>query len=163
MLALMIEEALPAQTDQLAYMWQQIDQAATDRPFGGDANGKETRAKAFIEHAIKSPRAIILVAYDNADSSRQMIGTITGHIYERPAVKLSSVGVIYSLWVNSDHRKQGVGQRLLDTIERRLIDMGAQALQVGWDVSNPYAATWWQKRGFVSYETIASKNIATET
>ncbi len=162
MLRLILEEALPKHTTLLSQMWQQIDLSATERPFGGDTQGKELRAKEFIEHAIESPKAIILVAYEKSDSHKNIIGTITGHIYERPAVKLSSVGVIYSLWVNQDKRKQGIGQILLDSIEQRLVGLGAQAFQVGWDVSNPQAAEWWQKRGFKSYETIASKNISTD-
>ncbi len=162
MLELIIEEALPEHTVLLAQMWQQIDQSATERPFGGDTEGKEARAKEFIEHAMQSPKATILVAYKKSDASKKIIGTITGHIYERPVVRLSSVGVIYSLWVDKDMRNQGIGQILLDSIEQRLISLGAEAFQVGWDVSNPHAAKWWQKRGFKSYETIASKNISTD-
>ena len=156
---LIIEEALPEQIVLLSNMWQQIDQAASNRPFGGDTDAKQSRAYEFIEHALKSPSAVILVACEQTSEDTKIIGTITGHLYERSCVKLSSIGVIYSLWVNEKNRRQGVGQILLDSIEQRLITLGAQAFQVGWDTANKQASQWWQKRGFNSYEMIASKNI----
>lgn len=162
MTELILEEATLEHTAVLAGMWQEIDQTSAERPFGGDAKDKIVRAKEFIVHAIQSPKATLLIAYEKSDADKKIIGTITGHVCERPAVKLSTIGVIYSLWVSKDKRKQGIGKILLDNVEKRLVDLGAQALQVGWDVSNPYAGTWWQKHGFKSYETIASKNISTD-
>jgi ribosomal protein S18 acetylase RimI-like enzyme len=156
---LTIEDARSEHIALLSTMWQQIDQAASQRPFGGDTDAKQARATEFIEHAIKSPNAILLVACKNNAQHKKIVGTITGHLYERPAVKLSSVGVIYSLWVNAEDRRQGVGQLLLTSIEQRLVTLGAQALQVGWDTDNKQAGAWWQKRGFKGYEMIASKNL----
>lgn len=159
MSTLTIEDALPEHVVLLSKIWQQIDQAASDRPFGGDTDAKQARAKEFIEHAIKSPNAILLVACVSTAKNKKVVGTITGHLYERPAVKFSAVGVIYSLWVSTESRRQGIGQLLLNSLEQRLVALGAEALQVGWDTDNRQAGEWWQKRGFNSYETIASKNI----
>lgn len=152
-----IVEAKITDSTLLAHFWQEIDNESPKRPFGGDTDSKLQRAREIISHAISSPTAHVLAAMQDST----VIGTITGHIYQRPAVKLSSVGVIYSLWVTPEHRKQGVGQALLDAIEQQLILMGAEAFQVGWDTGNSYAATWWQQRGYNAYETIASKNIST--
>lgn len=148
-----IIEAKKKDATCIAKCWQEIDNAASERPFGGDDDSKIERALDIIIHAINSPSARILVA--KIDS--KIVGTITGHVYNRPAVRLSSVGVIYSLWVSTQYRKQGIGQSLLDSIEQQLTFMGAQSFQVGWDTANIYASKWWQKRGYQSYETIASK------
>ena len=142
-----------ADAQVLASHWQAIDDVCAERPFGGDTDSKQERAQEIICHAINSPTAHVLVAIDGST----IIGTITGHLYQRPAVRLSSVGVIYSLWVSPDYRQQGIGQALLDAIEQQLTFMGADAFQVAWDNGNPYAAQWWQKRGYLPYETIASK------
>ncbi len=150
-----IQEAKTSDADPIASLWQRIDECTPTRPFGGDTASKIERAKDIISHAIQSSGAHILVAKSN----QEIIGTITGHLYERPAVQLSSVGVIYSLWVSPDCRRQGIGQALVDAIEQHLILMGAQAFQVGWDTVNEYAGEWWQKRGYNPYETIASKNV----
>jgi len=153
-----IIEAKITDSSVLASLWQAIDEESPKRPFGGDSDLKQQRARDIIAHAISSPTAHVLTAQD----SETIIGTITGHIYQRPAVKLSSVGVIYSLWVSPDHRSKGIGQSLLDAIEQQLIFMGAEAFQVGWDTGNEYAAQWWQKRGYNAYETIASKHSSEE-
>jgi ribosomal protein S18 acetylase RimI-like enzyme len=149
----LITEAKITDSTLIANFWQTIDNEATKRPFGGDTDSKQQRARDIIAHAISSPTAHVLTAIDGDN----IIGTITGHLYQRPVVKLSSVGVVYSLWVSPGYRKQGIGQSLLSAIEYKLTFMGAEAFQVGWDTENHYAAEWWQKRGYRAYETIASK------
>jgi len=149
-----ILEAKITDSSVLASLWQAIDNESPKRPFGGDSDTKQQRARDIIAHAISSPTAHVLTAWEDDT----IIGTITGHIYQRPAVQLSSVGVIYSLWVSPDYRNKGIGQSLLDAIEQQLIFMGAEAFQVGWDTGNKHAAHWWQKRGYTAYETIASKH-----
>lgn len=136
-----IVDATKTDAKVLASMWQSIDRCAIDQPFGGLTSTSESRALEIIHHAINSTKASVLVAH----LGQSIVGTITGHIYQRPTVRLSSVGVIYSLWVELGHRQQGIGQALLDTIEQRLISKGAQAFQVGWDTSNSIASQWWQR------------------
>lgn len=150
----LITDAKITDSSLIAHFWQAIDSEAPKRPFGGDTGSKQQRARDIIAHAISSPAAHVLTANDGDT----IIGTITGHLYQRPVVKLSSVGVIYSLWVAPEYRSQGIGQSLLDAIEHQLTSMGAEAFQVGWDTGNQYAAKWWQKRGYSAYETIASKH-----
>lgn len=153
-----IREAAHGDVKILAHMWQAIDQASTVRPFGGDTPDKYQKAKDMINHGIKSPNAYTLIAADKT----QILGTISGHIYQRPAVKLNCVGVIYSLWVEPSYRCQGIGQQLLDAIENTLTIQGAQSFQVGWDQSNTRAGQWWQQRGYQTYERIASKPATNE-
>jgi len=139
--------------DTMVRLWQAIDKAGEPRPFGGDTFDKAEHAKKIITHALDSAQAVLLVCTYN-DS---LIGTISGHVFEKPAVKLNPIGVIYSLWVDTAHRNQGVGQYLLNTLETSLKDLGAQAIQVGWDSANRSAEQWWQRRGYQAYEIIASK------
>jgi ribosomal protein S18 acetylase RimI-like enzyme len=102
----LITEAKITDSTLIANFWQTIDNEATKRPFGGDTDSKQQRARDIIAHAISSPTAHVLTAIDGDN----IIGTITGHLYQRPVVKLSSVGVVYSLWVSPGYRKQGIGQ-----------------------------------------------------
>lgn len=153
----LITDAKITDSTLIAHFWQAIDSESPKRPFGGDTDSKHQRARDIIAHAISSPTAHVLTANERGT----IIGTITGHIYQRPAVKLSSVGVIYSLWVSPEYRNQGIGQALLTAIEKQLTSMGAEAFQVGWDTGNQYAAKWWQKHGYLAYETIASKHNPT--
>ena len=150
-----IEDAKAADVPTLAAMWAAIDQLIPEPPFGGDRTSrKHHRALEILTNAISSPTAFALAA----NYKQRPIGTISGHIYQQPVLQLSSIGVIYSLWVDERFRCRGVGLALLETLERKMVLSGAQAFQVGWGFHNHSAARWWQKRGYSPYETIASKS-----
>jgi ribosomal protein S18 acetylase RimI-like enzyme len=149
----------PAQTLDIPLLidfWQAIDRITEHQPFGGDSEDKPQHAEKILQHTINSSNAAVLVA---TTTEYAIIGTISGHVFEKPGVSLAKVGVIYSLWVDEEHRLQGTGQQLLTHLENALIDKGAQAFQVGWDTGNTTAEQWWQKRGYAPYETIASKAV----
>jgi ribosomal protein S18 acetylase RimI-like enzyme len=138
----------------LVEFWQAIDRMTKHRPFGGDSEDKPRHAEKVLQHTINSENAEVLIA---ATAEYEIVGTISGHVFEKPGVNLAKVGVIYSLWVDEQHRRQGVGQQLLADLEDALTAKNAQAFQVGWDTGNTTAEQWWQKRGYAPYETIASK------
>ena len=148
-----VEDDIPI----LMGMWQSIDTfPKVLRPFGGDAADKPEHTQRIIKHCIASDYACTLVA---ETENNKIIGTISGHVFDKPAVVLTKVGVIYSLWVNADHRQKGVGSELLNHLEHTLANLGAQSFQVGWDFKNTLAASWWQAKGYLPYETIASKPV----
>ena len=139
-----IRNAEAADIATLVTLWQKIDQASGhERPFGGDSIDKPDYAKQLLEQTLVSESACILVAVDNTGV---IIGTVSGHVFDKPAVNISRVGVIYSLWVNAEHRCQGIGETLVNSLESTLKDKGAKAFQVGWDTGNDHAAIWWQKK-----------------
>ena len=138
----------------LIHCWQSIDNMTEIRPFGGDSEDKSVHAEIVLKHAMASANAVVLVA---TAEDGTIIGTISGHTFEKPGVNISNVGVVYSLWVDGHYRFLGIGEQLLKKIENALIVKGAQAFQVGWDSGNITARKWWLKRGYAPYETIASK------
>ena len=140
----------------IADSWFEIDSYAQPRPFGGDNMPvKYEQIKKMVRHTMTLKNACLF----KACISNEIVGTISGHVYERPTANLSTIGVIYSLWVKGDFRQQGIGKSLLKYIEHELNNKGAKALQVGWETSNSRAGEWWKKRGYLPYETIASKII----
>lgn len=152
-----IRQAHHSEIDHVVTLWQAIDSFPDVlRPFGGDSTDKPEHAKALIEHTLQSNNAVVLVATNPVND---IIGTLSGHVFTKPAVNIPDVGVIYSLWVDEEYRCQGIGQNLLSYLEKELINKGAKAFQVGWDTSNTSAEAWWQKRGYLPYEVIASKLV----
>jgi ribosomal protein S18 acetylase RimI-like enzyme len=152
----------PAQTLDIPLLvdfWQAIDGIAKHRPFGGDSADKHQHAEKILQHTIRSANAAVLIA---SSTEHDIAGTISGHVFDKPGVNLPKVGVIYSLWVDEKYRCQGTGQQLLTELESALMAKGAQAFQVGWDTGNTIAEQWWQKRGYASYETIASKVVTSQ-
>ena len=104
----MIRPAQSLDIPLLVDFWQAIDGMTEIRPFGGDNVEKVQHAEQVLKHTIHSENAVVLIA---STSEHEMIGTISGHVFEKPGVRLSKVGVIYSLWVAEDHRCQGIGQQ----------------------------------------------------
>ena len=151
-----IRKATVDDTPQLVECWQLIDREGEPRPFGGDTADKSKHAERTIEQVLESRHAQLLVC----TVDQQVVGTISCHIFDKPAVRLNPVGVIYSLWVDEAHRKQGIAKHLLANTETFLKNSGVQSIQVGWDSPNQLAAHWWQARGYKPYEVIASKNIS---
>lgn len=164
-----IEEATLSDIPALVNIWKMIDQGTQcEASFGGYTKEKISRANELIRHNLQSPNAHLLIALPVGPAvktikpsmhSKPIVGTLSGHIYHKPAVKASCVGVLYSLWVEPDEREQGLAKALLAAMEKDLIDKGAQAFQVGWDVANTVAARWWTNQGYAPYEVIASKKV----
>lgn len=149
-----IEHASLSDAKSIAALWSKIDIDSSFQPFGGNNIKEKTeRSLEMIKHAINADNACVL----KIRNKNSIIGTISAHVFERPTVKITPIGVIYSLWVNESYRNQGIGQQLLTSVEQTLTSMGAKAFQVGWDISNTHASRWWQKRGYKAYETIACK------
>ena len=143
----------------LVEYWQSIDTyPKATRPFGGDSDDKPRHCADLLKHTIQSGNAKVLIA----EVDGVAIGTISGHVFDKPAVNIQKIGVIYSLWVEASHRRHGIGEQLLQALESALKEKGALAFQVGWDSPNHLASSWWQKHGYSPYEVIASK-LVTET
>lgn len=149
-----IRPATLEEIDSVCELWRQLEASKQQHPFGGDKEAEiQERTRNLVTHSITSETAISLVAERNT----QLIGTLSAYIYEKPAVKLPTVAVLYSLWVSPQHRREGVAQSLLKTAEQSLKQMGAQSLQVAWDSDNLRAEQFWQQAGFSPYEVIANK------
>lgn len=156
-----IIEATEPHIPVIVEMWQSIDDfPQVPRPFGGDSLDKPEHAEHLIRHAIHADGALVLLAITDKE---QVVGTISGHLFEKPAVNITHVGVVYSLWVDEDYRRRGIAKQLLSALEQGLTNKGAQAFQVGWDTGNTTAAQWWQQQGYAPYETIASKVVDNKT
>lgn len=152
--AINIRPATMEEIDAVCALWQRLEASKKQQPFGGDKEDEiPVRTRNLVAHSITSETAISLVAENND----QLIATLSAYIYEKPAVQLPTVAVLYSLWVDPEHRHKGIAQSLLATAEQSLKQMGAQSLQVAWDSGNLPAERFWQQAGFSPYEVIASK------
>jgi len=149
-----IRPATMAEIDSVCALWHQLEASKKQQPFGGDKEAEILeRTHNLVTHSITSETAISLVA----EYKDQLIGTLSAYIYEKPAVQLPTVAVLYSLWVAPAHRREGVALSLLAKAEQTLKNMGAQSLQVAWDSGNLPAEQFWLQAGFSPYEVIASK------
>ncbi|WP_372831896.1 GNAT family N-acetyltransferase [Pontibacterium sp.] len=151
-----IRPALESEIESICQLWLKLDASKKQQPFGGDLQDEvKQRTENLVTHSITSETAISLVA----ETEDGLVGTLSAYIYEKPAVALPKIAVLYSLWVEPEHRRHGIASALLQAAETQLKTMGAQCLQVAWDSDNPTAAAFWQREQFTAYEVIASKTL----
>ncbi len=149
-----IEQATESDREHILGFWWSL-QSQGLLPFGGPSEDWWFHCSDSLGQLIASSRAVVLVAR----LGDEPVGTLSGHVYEKPGVEKSLVAVFYSLWVEPEHRGQGLATRLLQILTERLQAMGAQTAQVGWGASDDCASSWWQSKGFAPYEVIASRSM----
>lgn len=149
-----IRQASLADLDAVLALWLKLEAEKTCQPFGGDCpDSLHERSRSLVEHSITSETALALIA----EQDGKTVATLSAYVYEKPAVVLPSVAVIYCVWVEPEVRRLGLASRLLEQAGTDLRALGAQSLQVAWDSDNAVAARFWQAQGFEPYEVIASK------
>ncbi len=139
----------------VACMWSAIDALIVEPPFGGPRADHTAHQQKIIEHTIDAPQGTVWVCCWQG----KPIATISAHIFERPQVQQSHLGVIYGLWVDTAHRRTGIASALVETVRDHCRSQSVEALQVAWDHCNKDAAAFWQKQGFAPYEVIASQAL----
>lgn len=153
--AVLIRPALLEELDQVCTFWQNLDTVAKIHPFGGDGDDKAERARTLAQHSITAEDAICLVV----ELQGQLVGTLSAYLYDKPAVALPKVAVLYSLWIEPEHRRTGCAHLLVQEAQRQLTALGAQSLQVAWEHNQQAAQAFWLQEGFAAYEVIASKSL----
>ncbi len=150
-----IRQATKADANTVASMWAAIDALIVDPPFGGTQPNHIAHQQQIIERTIDAPQGNVWMSCWQGND----VGTISAHIFERPQVRQSHIGVIYGLWVEPEHRRNGIASALLETVRLYCHSQSVDALQVAWDHCNKDAAAFWQKQGFAPYEVIASQSL----
>ncbi|MGB0466552.1 MAG: GNAT family N-acetyltransferase [Pontibacterium sp.] len=150
-----LRHAREEEIDQIYQLWQKLDTNSSLKPFGGDGPDKADRTHALIRHSVLSDNAIALVALTNG----KLIGTVSAYLYDKPAVQLPRIAVLYCLWIEPQYRHRGLAHQLVYQARLDMQALGAQSLQVAWDSDNKIAQTFWKKEGFDAYEVIAGKTL----
>lgn len=101
----------------------------------------EAFSKEQIAYFLKAPNAINLIAQVDGETA----GFITGLIEQHGN---SLVGHIYTIDVAPEHRRIGVGLKLLEEIEKKFIKRGAEACFLEVRINNLAARKLYQKHGY---------------
>ena len=110
----------------------------------------EQQAKALkqkeIRKAIGGKNSFVLVADDDG-----VIGYSSAKIDPDRPFLVDSIGYIPNVAVLKEHRKHGVGRKLLDETVRELKKRGAKTISITVDLKNTAAITLYKEAGFVDY------------
>lgn len=118
-----------------------------------DAHVKyEKRLKEFM----LSKKMKVLVAL----CGNKVIAFLTAKIEKHPPIfKIIKHGYIYTVAVAGKYRRSGVGQMLLDEIEKWFIKRKVSRVELKVSVKNEVATSFWRKCGFKEYIYLMYKEV----
>lgn len=127
-----------ATTNDLAILYQIERECFTIEAFG----------KEHLAFLLEDPNAVGLVAQMNGKVAGFIIGLI------RSALDGTKVGHIYTLDVAIEHRRKGVGLRLLNDLERIFVEEGVDTCYLEARLDNVAARELYHKQGYVEVERL---------
>jgi len=106
--------------------------------------------------------AVKRVAFVAEAPGGERIGCIFGKIEasNMPISVSEEVGTISVCWVESNHRRSGVGRALLAEIETWFLARGIRHLEVAFMAKNETAGETWTHLGFSPFRVFAYKDIS---
>lgn len=133
----MVISTEPASPDSLDELWSIERECFT----------KEAYSKQQIASLLKSPNAVDLVARVNGEIAGFVIGGIED-------LSGRQVGHVYTIDVGVNHRRKGVGKRLIKDIENVFIDHGVGVIYLEVRANNQAARRLYETQGYRSVEAI---------
>lgn len=124
----------PEDYDAVIALWE-----AAGLPF--KPNGRDSRAA--IEHQLKLPTAVYLVA----ELDGQIVGSVLGTHDGRK-------GWINRLAVHPDHRRKGIARRLVEAVERRCLDLGIKIFAALIEDGNETSMKAFERLGYTKHDDI---------
>ncbi len=108
---------------------------------------EEVEEEKSIASYLDNPECFVYVAQDESD---HCIGFVSGHFCEliSPIVKSMIMGSIDEIYIDVEHRNNGVAQMLFDRLESSLKECGVQQIFVEVWQFNQTAVNFYNKSGF---------------
>ena len=109
-------------------------QSSGDDYFAKLQNGYHDNFGGWFEEAIKNENSTVLIAWKNAS----LAGFITGQITKPflPFSKIKRVGQIESCWVGRAARRKGIGNKLVEAIEKWFAERSIDYVQLNYITGN---------------------------
>jgi len=101
--------------------------------------------KGQLAGRLRAGNSLALVAEHETDG---VVGVVFGRIVTNKRYTPSRAGQIDQAFVRQDHRRRGVGTRLLAELCRFFAAQGADDISLRYAVGNPEATRFWQALGF---------------
>ena len=144
-----IRKAKPEDVPALVGLWREMWDlhSAADPRFALAPKGQEAMAEWIGRH-IEMPTSCVLAACDPTDDARP-VGYVLGMVLENPPVTPDRFfGMVSEIAVRADHRRRGVGGRLLAGIQDWFRLLRVSYVEVNVSVRNPVARAFWRKKGY---------------
>lgn len=130
----------------------------TEQPF--DNNIKDgyyhtDKGKSELLKKIRSRKTIFLVATIN----NNIVGYITGYIYERDEVYINKVAYLDQICVDINYKSKGIGTRLIDEFSNVVKKKKVKYIKLNAFEKNTPAVNLYNKMGFNEYSIFYIKKL----
>ena len=132
-------------------------QRSGDDYFAELQDGYQDGFEGWFEEAIKNKEATVLIAWENASP----VGFIAGQIEKPflPFCRIERVGQIEGCWIKRAARRKGIGNKLVEAIERWFAQRKIDYVQLNYITGNVEAKAFWKKLGYRPYRVATRKKL----
>jgi ribosomal protein S18 acetylase RimI-like enzyme len=144
-----VREAGPADVAKIVALWRESMalHGSRDPTFRPRADGHLAFAR-FLAARVDSPDAAVVVGVVNEEVAAYGVCVVrTRPDYFEP----DEHGLVTDLDVAADHRRQGLGERVLDALGEWLRARGIDRVEAEVVTANELSTGFWRKRGFATY------------
>ncbi|MEE6210547.1 GNAT family N-acetyltransferase [Salarchaeum sp. III] len=152
-----VDDATTDDLDALADQWVAL--VDDQRRHGTHLLAAENRAAARNVLGQRIAADQLRVARDGDDC----LGFVTFYLEEGLYDQDATRGIIENVYVDPDHRTQGIGSRLLDAAETALESRGADALAIAVMADNDRVRRLYESRGYAPHRVILEKSAESDT
>lgn len=153
----LVRMAVPADVPAIVALWRESTtlHGARDPVFRPRADG-HLAFERFVSGRIGAPDAVVIVA--------DVGGVVAAYgvcvLRSRPDYfEPGEHGLVTDLDVSSDHRRRGLGERVLDGLCGWLRERGIGRVEAEVVSANELSTGFWRKRGFVTYYQAMSREV----
>jgi ribosomal protein S18 acetylase RimI-like enzyme len=127
--------------EEIHDLWKNTD--------GMGVNEHDDSRESIEKFILKNPNSCFVVNFDN-----RIIGTIMGGNDGRR-------GLIYHLMVKPEHRKNGIGKKLIEKVENSIKKEGISKIYISVFLENEIGNNFWEKNGYEirDYVNFRSKTL----
>ncbi len=127
-----------------------------DPAFTRRADG-HIRFARFVAGCIDADEFVVLVAVDRDE---EVLGYVLAKEERYPPVfERSRHASLFDMAVHPDHRGEGIGSRLLVSVEEWARSRGLDRMELRVSVHNPMGRAFWAGRGYEDYLAVAAKEL----
>ncbi|MGB9936483.1 MAG: GNAT family N-acetyltransferase [Methanobacterium sp.] len=152
----MIREANKEDFDSITNLWQEMMDFHIERSdlYHITHDAKEIYSD-YLTYVLKSPEYVTLVFEANNKIKGYLMATESSD----PPIYRDKVGLILELTISEKYRNKGIGETLVDEIEKYFINKGIKRMECMVSDFNEISKRFWFKNGYSPYNLMCVKML----